>query len=167
MSETAKLQPSSRPSKWTSWLLIASLGVNLCVAGLAVGAYLHGGPGGRGDLVRDIGFGPYDGSLRPEDRAALKAALRAKSGDLMDARAAMIVDSQAVLMALRAEPFDPPALSAAMAAQLDHLGARMTLGTDTMRDYLAALPDKDRLAFAARLDQHLQRGRDMVPPPPN
>lgn len=146
-------------SKWTRRIMIASLAINLGVAGLALGAFLHGGPGGTGDMARDPGFGPYDAVLRPEDRMALRSALRAKTGDLRAVRGEFITDAQAILAALRAQPFDPAALVVAMSAQRDHFSARMTLGSQTMGDYLVGLSPKDRLDFADRLEQRLLHGR--------
>ena len=159
------LVPQASGPKWTRRIMIASLAVNLAVAGLAVGSLFHGGPG-RGDMVRDLGFGPYDAVLRPEDRMALRSALKSKTGDLRAARSEFITDAQAILAALRAEPFDPAALGAAMAGQRDHFAARMKLGSDTMRDYLSGLPPKDRLDFANRLEQRLLRGRHGGDAPP-
>ncbi len=155
MSDIAKIPQS----KWTRWVLIASLGLNLVVAGLGLGAFIHGGPGRAGDML-DLGFGPFDNSLRPEDRDAVKAAMRAKSGALSAARAAMVADSVAVLAALRTNPFDATALRTALASQEDHLNARLKLGTDTIGDYLAALTEKDRLEFADRLEHHLRHGKE-------
>lgn len=145
--------------KGLRWALVASLAVNLGVAGLALGVWLHDGPGGHGPMVRDLGFGPYDDALRPQDRDALRAALRGKLGDLAASRQQMAADVTAVLAALRADPFDANALDAALAAQQAHLSARMKIGNDTMRDFLAALPQADRLAFADRLEAKLKRGR--------
>lgn len=140
-------------------MLVASLAVNLGVAGLALGVWFHGGPGGRGPMVRDPGFGPYDDALRPQDRDALRTAIRGKLGDLATSRQQMAADITAVLATLRADPFDPVALDAALAAQQAHLSARMKIGNDTMRDFLTGLPQADRLAFADRLEAHLKRGR--------
>lgn len=160
MSETT----SPTTGKGLRWALIASLAVNLGVAGMALGAWFHGGPGGREAMVRDLGFGPYDDALRPEDRDALRAAMRGKLGDLVASRRQIAGDVTAVLAALRADPFDAEALDTALAAQQAHLSARMKLGNDTMRDFLAGLSQADRLAFADRLEAHLKRGRGAMPP---
>ena len=162
MSDAANTPPVT--SKTIRLALIASLAVNLAVAGLALGAYLHYGPNGRGEVVRDLGFGTYDDALRPQDREALKQAMRAKSGAVKETRAQVTADATAVIAALRATPFDPKALDAALSGQQDHLSARMKLGNDTMRDFLTNLAPQDRLDFAARLEHHLQHGRDAVPP---
>ena len=146
--------------------LIASLAVNLAVAGLAVGAFLHGGTDGRTEMVRDLGFGSFDEALRPQDRDVLKQAIRAKSGAVKATRAELATDATAVIATLRTNPFDPSALDAALAGQAAHLSARIKLGNDTLRDFLTSLPAQDRLDFADRLEHHLQHGRDAAPLPP-
>ncbi len=152
------------PSRAVRWTLIASLAVNLAVAGMAVGAFLHGGPGGRGDMVRDLGFGPFDEALRPQDRSALKVALRGKMGDLRATREQLAADTAAIIAALRAAPFEAAALEAALSAQQDHLAARMKLGSQSLRDFFAALSEQDRRDFADRLEHRLKHA-DEAPPP--
>ncbi len=161
--------PLGRPavsSRGVRWALIASLAVNLGVAGMALGAFLHGGPGGRGDMVHDLGFGPFDQALRPQDRDALKAAMGAKAGDIKATRAEFAQDAMAIIAALRLQPFDPASLDAALTGQQNHLSARMKLGSDALHDFLTGLSEQDRLDFADRMERHLLHGRDAMPPPP-
>lgn len=158
MTQTPDAAPQTSNGKAMRWVLIGSLAVNLAVVGLVVGAYLHDGSGGR-DMVRDMGFGPYDAALRPEDRDTLKSLLRGKSGALKATHGEAADDVRLVLAALRADPFDPAALEASFATQQDHLTARMKLGTQTIRDFLINLPAQDRLAFADRLEQRLLHGK--------
>jgi uncharacterized membrane protein len=165
MTDNPNIPPgrASVSSRGVRWALIASLAVNLGVAGMALGAFLHGGPGGR-DAVHDLGFGPYDQALRPQDRQALKAAMGAKAQDLQASRAEVAQDAAAIIAALRAQPFDPAALQVALSGQQNHLNARMKLGGDALRDFLIGLSPQDRLDFAERLERHLLHGRDMPPP---
>lgn len=164
MSQEAKAPPAGRALRW---VLIVSLAVNLAVAGLALGAFLRGGPGPR-DMGRNLGFGPYDAALQSGDRESLRAAMRARMGDLGRARTEAQADMQAVLAALRADPFVPEALERALGDQNAHLAARMRLGSDVMRDFLAGLSPQDRKAFADRLEARMKHGRaagDHPPPP--
>jgi uncharacterized membrane protein len=149
--------------KVVRWLLIASLAVNLAVAGLALGVWLHGGPG-RHAMVRDLGFGPFDAALRPQDREALKALVRQRAGDLTATRRDMAGDLTAVVAALRTDPLDAAALEAAFARQEDHLGARMKLGNDAVRAFLTGLSAADRAGFANRLEKGLMHGPAGDPP---
>lgn len=149
-----------RSGRAKTWVLVGSLGVNLLVAGLALGAWLHGPPG-----LRDLGFGPFDEAFRMEDRQALRAAVRGRAGDLKAARSQMSADIGGVVAALRAEPFDAEALRSALATQQSHLTARMQIGSEVIGTYLAGLPEADRKAFADRIEAHQKHGKGAEDPP--
>lgn len=165
MTQSPNTAPVAPAPKTLRWVLVASLALNLAVGGMLLGSFLSGGPGAR-DMARDMGFGPYDAALRPEDRDTLRATLRTKSRDLRANRAMTGADVQAIVTTLRATPFDPAALGKAMRAQQDHLAARMQFGTDAMRDFLISLSPAERLAFADRLEERLHHGpKDVADPP--
>ena len=138
--------------------LAVSLAVNLLVAGLVVGVLVHGWPQRHDALVRSVGFGPFNEALRPADRKALHDAFLKKVPDFQAERARMRADSMAVLAALRASPYDPTALDAAMATMQTHMSRRFTLGRALMEDFIDTLSPADRLAFADRLESSLHRG---------
>lgn len=158
MTDTTQV---ATPKRGLKIALAVSVALNLAVAGLIGGMVLHGGPGGRGDaMVRDFGFGPFEEALQPEDRAALRETVRARMGDIRAARQQMQRDGIAILAALRAEPFDPAALTAALDTQSENISNRLTFGSDVMRDFVLGLTPEARTAFADRLEQHMGRGRD-------
>ena len=165
MTQAPAAAPQPVKTMTLRWVLIASLAVNLAVGGLVVGTFLKGGPGGH-DLARDMGFGPFDMALRPQDRDALKVLLRARAGNLKSIRAETLADLQRILAALRADPFEVATLDTAFSAQQDHLMARIQLGNQTMLDFLASLSVQERLDFADRLEERLSHGKDDLPPPP-
>ena len=138
--------------------LAISVALNLAVLGLGFGSAFHHMGRGGGDMVRTIGFGPFSDALSPQDRDALRGRFLQEMPDMRAERRSMVADSTAVLAALRAEPFDPAALDAALSTMSDHMNQRARLGLDLIRDYLAALPPDQRLAFAARLEESLKRG---------
>lgn len=150
MSDAGK----GRASRVKTWVLVGSLSLNLLVAGLAVGLVVKGPMG-----PHDLGFGLFDEALRPEDRRALREALRERSGDLRAARRQMTADLDGVLAALRAEPFDAAKLQAALAVQQNHLTERLQIGTEAIGAYLAGLSREERLAVAARLEDRQRHGR--------
>lgn len=153
------IPPPLRTPRGVRIALAVSVAINLAVVGLVAGLALNDGPGGHGDkLVRDMGFGPFDAVLSPEDRTALRHTIVSRLGDFKSARQQMQADLAAILAALRADPFVPAAVSTAFDAQAQHLTQRLTLGNAVIRDYLVALPAGARLAFADRLDQVLQHG---------
>lgn len=160
MSDVSRGPSAPGKGKARTVVLVVSLGLNLLVAGMAVGAWMHGPPGPRDG--RDLGFGPFDEVFRPEDRLSLRDAVRARAGDLRAARSQMSTDMQAVISALRAEPFDPAALKAALARQQDNLTRRIGIGTEVITDYLSALPAERRAEFADRIEEKVRRGKDMA-----
>jgi uncharacterized membrane protein len=165
MTQSPDTAPIATKTKTLRWVLVVSLALNLAVGGVMLGNVLRGGPDTR-DMMRDMGFGPYDSALRPQDRDMLRAALRHRMSDLKANRAVAGADLLGVVTSLRATPFDPAALGAAMTAQQDHLAARMQFGTDAMRDFLISLSPQDRLAFADRLEERLRHGpKDTIDPP--
>ena len=123
-------QPERASVRGIKIALAVSVALNLAVAGLVSGFVWHGGPAGHGDMmVRDIGFGPFDEALLPEDRDALRKAIRARFGDIRAARRQTMEDAQAILAAMKAEPFDATTLSAALDLQAEHLGDRLEFGS--------------------------------------
>ncbi|HMO09534.1 MAG TPA: periplasmic heavy metal sensor [Paracoccaceae bacterium] len=152
--------PGPPPGRWMRVLLVVSLALNLAVAGLVAGAMLRGpwsGDGPRAVSVRDPGLGPYAAALSEEDRSVLRRALRARLPDLRAARAGFQADMQAVLGALRAEPFDPEALRAAMDRSSARLTETVAIGQAMVFDRIAALGPAERRAFADRLEAALDR----------
>ena len=86
----------------------ASVAVNLAVLGVVAGLWLDGGPGPHGDMmVREMGFGPFDEALRPQDRAALKKLVLAQIGDLRTTRQQMQTDATDLIgRFVRGEPVE-------------------------------------------------------------
>lgn len=136
--------------------LALSVAVNLAVLGLIAGAIMRDGPGLRGAMVRDLGFGPYTEALRPEDRKALRQALFEKAPELRETRRLMREDMQALLGLLRADRFDAEAFHARMEAQHERMEHQLRLGQSLLQDFIAAMPAAERRAFADRLEAGLR-----------
>ncbi|MES2968240.1 MAG: periplasmic heavy metal sensor [Pseudomonadota bacterium] len=136
--------------------LAVSVAINLAILGLAAGAMLGGGPHER--MVRDLDFGPFTEALSEGDRAALRRDFFRGSPDLMDMRRQMKGDLEAVLAALRADPFDAEALRDVMARQRSRMADRLDLGQTLIFDRVAAMDAAERAAFADRLERRLLRG---------
>jgi uncharacterized membrane protein len=161
---TAIPSPSPATNRRLKIALAVSVALNLAIAGLIGGIALHGGPGGRGDMmVRDFGFGTFDGALRPEDKEALRKSIQGKLGDIRAARQQMQADGTAILAALRAEPFDKAVLAATLAQQSLHFNDRLKFGSQVISDFLLGLSPEERVAFADRLEHRMSRGRDDDP----
>lgn len=136
--------------------LALSVAVNLAVLGLVAGVMLRDGPGMRGAMVRDLGFGPYTEALRPEDRKELRHALFEKAPEILETRRLMREDMQALLALLRADPFDAAAFRQQMEAQHIRMQHQLQLGQGLLQDFIAAMPAEERRAFADRLEAGLR-----------
>ena len=152
--------PPPASSRGLKFALAVSVALNLGVLGLGLGIAFHGWGHGPGDMVRSIGFGPFTEALEPKERAAMKDQFLAKMPDFRAERQRMQADTAAVLTVLRAEPFDPAALHAALGTMEGHITERMGLGRGLIEDFIKALSPADRLAFATRLEDSLRRGPD-------
>lgn len=160
MAEITPVQPASRTLKIA---LAISLALNLGVVGMVGGAMLHDGPGHRGDMVRDLGFGPFTQALAPEDREALRGAFLARVPEFRAARREMRADFAAVLTALRADPFDAAVLGTALAGQSERMAKNLATGQALIADHIAAMTPAARKAFADRLEESLTKGRVQKP----
>lgn len=150
---SASVPPAS--SRGVKIALAVSVALNLAVAGLAVGAWLGDG---RRDMPRDMSFGPFSEALDSSDRRAIRRALLDRMGEFRTARVQSREDFETLLETLRADPFDADAMKAALAAIETRNAQRLELGRSLIETRLIQMSDKDRRAFADRLEKGLRRG---------
>ena len=136
--------------------LAVSLALNLAVAGLAAGMALRNAglvPGlpPAAAAARDPGLGPFGPALSPEDRRALR---RAFTGERADVVSGLRADQAA----LRAEPYDPAAVSALNLRMGERQRERAEIGRRLIEARLAAMTPEARRAFADRLEAAFARG---------
>ncbi|MFM7656597.1 MAG: periplasmic heavy metal sensor [Paracoccaceae bacterium] len=148
----------TRSGRGLRWALGISLALNLAVVGMVAGAMLRDGPGMRGAMVRDLGFGPFTEALSREDRRALRQALFERAPEIRQARQQRQEDLQALVAILRAEPFDAAALAAAMAEQEARMVGQLRLGQTVLQERIAAMTPEARRGFAERLEDGLSHG---------
>lgn len=148
--------PPSRPGRGLRIALAVSLALNLAVAGVVVGAVVHGPPGPPA-MVRDLGFGPFAAALTEGDRRALRDAFLARRPDLRVARRAMREDLAAMSAALRADPFRPEDVRAAMDRGALRTAELLAVGRTLLIDHVLALTPEARRAMADRLDEALRQ----------
>lgn len=139
-------------------LLFASLALNLLIVGAVAGALWRGGParGPEAGASRDFAA-PYARALAPEDRRALRRDLRRAMLANRPERGALAEGYARASAALRADPFDPAALEAALAGQAERARRRQEVGREVMVAFLSALSAEERRAFADRLDAEIAR----------
>lgn len=155
----APVTPASgdpRPGRGLKIALVISVALNLAVAGLVLGAWL--GDGHRKGMPRDLTFGPFSEALSDADRRELRKALMSRAGEFRTSREAARADFEGLLGALRADPFDPAAMTAALAAIETRNAERLELGRSLIETRLTEMSTEERRAFADRLEKGLRRG---------
>jgi len=147
---TDKTDPKPRLSLTLRVVFALSLGLNLLVAGVVAGAWWRGAPH---DGPRAGGPAALYLALPREERRALRAELRGTiDRDSLHLRAPLMA-------ALRADPFDPGALAATLAAQSDALAQAQTRMRALWLDRIAAMSPAERAAYADRLQAVWERQR--------
>ena len=136
-------------------VLAVSLALNLCVAGVVAGAWLRDGPPHGGG--KDFGLGPLSEALTRDDRKAMRKAFVERHPDIRGDRREAKAEFDAVVNALRAEPFDPAALDTALAAVAARNQSLLDTGRELVAERLKSLSPAERLAFADRLEERLSR----------
>jgi len=156
-----------RRRNWLRIALVLSLAVNLGVGGMVAGAVLRRGVPARVEC--DAGLGPIADAMTRIDRRALREALVARYQELGAGRAALRADYDVLLQSLRAEPFDPAAVDAALAALATRNADRLSGARAILADYITGLAPEARAALADRLGMVLskkvraKKGRGMEP----
>lgn len=147
--------PPGTSSRGVKIALAVSVALNLAVAGLAVGAWLGGG---HRDMPRDMSFGPFSEALDDSDRREIRRALLDRMGEFRAARTEARAEFETLLDTLRANPFDPEAMKAALAAIETRNAERLQLGRSLIETRLIEMSTEDRQRFADRLEKGLLRG---------
>jgi uncharacterized membrane protein len=141
-------------------VLVLSLGLNLLILSMIAGAWLSpdGPRSARIDsAARDLGATPFIGALDPADRRALFGAIRREAEPLRQNRDELRLRFEALLGALRADPFDPFEVQALLALQRGAATERQMIGERLLVERLAEMSPDARAAFAARLEEGLRR----------
>lgn len=158
MSDTSNPAPMRR---WQKILLILSLAVNLLIV-VAVASFVLSHDRDRRHRpprVDQMG-GPLTQSLSREDRREIGREIWRAYRDGRPAREDIRAEYEAVIAALRAEPYDPAVVERSLQRQLDFAVERQALGQRLLLERLAAMAPGERAAFADRLEAGLERARD-------
>ncbi len=143
--------------RWSRLLLAVSLALNLLVFGAVAGAFLRHDREARTAPLQDLGFGPFGAALSNAERDRLSERLSGRSEDLRANREEIRQDFAAMLRALRAEPFAPADLRAALDRQRDRLAERQAIGQAVLLERIEAMDVEERRAFADRMERRLKR----------
>lgn len=142
-----------RSPRWMKLLLVLSLTANLLVIGVIAGRELR--PDHRRGADRAVG---WILDLVPEDRRAMAEAHFA--GALAEVDAAerdRAEDARAVIAAIRAEPYDPASVQAAMASYGAARAERWSILRQRMATLLSEFTPAERAAFADRMEERMSR----------
>ncbi|MBR9765014.1 MAG: periplasmic heavy metal sensor [Rhodobacteraceae bacterium] len=154
-------RPRARRGMGLRVLLFGSLALNLAVAGLVVGVLtrtpIKGPP--RPDHVA----GALTFALSPEDRRAIGREVFREMRQTGAGRPDRRAEYARVLAALRADPFQPEELRQVFAHQRDTALRFQQAGQKALMAHLMAMTPEQRLAFADRLEEGLERQRDRPP----
>jgi uncharacterized membrane protein len=137
-----------RNNKWLIGALVASVVLNLLLAGFVIGR-LSGfgpppafGPDPTAGFVRLLGFLPED------RRSGITPTLRSHLGEMMPMLRSVRGDQHAVIAALTAEPFAPEALARALAELRTHLTAVQVASHESFVAMAGQLTAEERGALA-------------------
>ncbi|WP_439141873.1 periplasmic heavy metal sensor [Pseudooctadecabacter sp.] len=146
-----------KPRNWTKRLLVASLALNLLVAGVLAGAVLSGGP--KGGLQRfDLTAGPLTRAMDGPRREALRDALRDSGAFRASDRRNIRADMTVLIETVRSDTFDEAAFRAALMRQRDRLQAGQAAVIEAVAAQIQDMSREEREAFADRLENQLRRG---------
>jgi uncharacterized membrane protein len=154
-------EPSPEKSAPTrrSWLLMASLALNLLVVGAVAGTLISGrhrhfpGPGGGG-LGGEMNLMVFVRSLPAERQRALRDAADLQRGMMRPLRQAVRTARADVNTALSAEPFDAPRLQAALSTLADAEAKARSAATTVLVKAVSQMTPAERTAYTSWRKSH-------------
>lgn len=138
-------------------LLIASLAVNIAVAGLAIGAAFNWKTGGP-PRAFEFGSGQLGRALAREDRRAIGEALRRDPNLRLPSRSDVRRVTAQMAGIIRSEPFERDALEAIMGDLQGRVANVRGATSEMIIDRVAAMTPDQRATFADALEQGSERG---------
>ena len=151
-------------SKWAVIALCASLAVNLALGGFVLGQSLKRPPAYGADPVRV--FPRWARGLPEARRDALRPYLREHMRAMRPHVRGLRAQHGTLTAALRAAPYNPDALTAALAALRESRGRMQADGDAAFAAFVAELSHEERLALAENIARPRHRGgRERAPPP--
>lgn len=155
----AEAAPAPVPSTggWTRAILIGSLVLNLVLLGAIAGAGISHRAMPDRRQTGDAGLGLLYEALPRQEQRALRREVIPDLRDRAALRREIVADTRALLVAVRAEPFDRAAVAAALGRQRARATGFLDAGSTRMLDLLSEMPAVDRQAYADRLEQAIRR----------
>ena len=152
--------PASKPRRWIMPVLLASLAVNLMIAGLVAGSFLSpDGPRKGGEdrrAIRGVLGEPFFQALPAKDRRAMVRDIVANRDRIREGREALRGRVAGFLDALRAEAFDRAEVERLLGEQRRAAIARQAFGETLLLDRLEGMTAEERSAYADALEDRLK-----------
>jgi uncharacterized membrane protein len=147
-------KPKSRCPWWIRIVLGVSLALNLAVFGLVAGIAMRGGPASV--RAPDMGYAlPYIVALPSETRRDLFRSLR--RDNTLPNRRARRNDYEEMSRVMVADPFDRAMIENILHRQKDSAARVQAAAQARWLDLVAQMPLEDRKAYAARIEEVLER----------
>jgi uncharacterized membrane protein len=147
-----------KPKKsWMKYLLIVSLGLNLAIAGLVIGAKMggHGGPrGGHAKYAGGTGMHVLMRSLPDSKRGEVRKYFHEKRDKIRANGDAMRNSLISISTAISARPFDENALTTAFAEQRTHITAVTQDAQKSFVAIIAGMSDDERAEYVENMKEH-------------
>ena len=149
--------------RWIKAALIASVTLNLLVAGVVAGGMLGRDRfDGRAPQAGDMLLGPLGAAFSRQDRAEMRQGAERIGVDLGTMRNSLRTDVETLISLVEADPWNPDAVQAHLTQMRARGDQRARLGEQVMLQRLGAMSAQERHDYAARLRlkmAHFERHR--------
>jgi len=146
----------SKGIRWGKVALVASLSVNVLIAGLAIGTFANVKKGNN--FVRTgEASGAYTFALSPKDRREIGKNMMSHFKEMGRDRDALQAEYQRMITVVTAEPFDRDAAQDVLGNQAEFANARRVAAEGLLLDQLESMTVEERLRFAERLQEGVKR----------
>lgn len=162
MTET-KINPKK---PWMKILLVASLGLNLAVAGLVIGAKLSGHGDKRAHFSGATGLRVFMHALPDTQRREVRKYFRINRTRIHTNGEAMRGAMQTIHVAIIARPFDANALHAAFAAQRMHITTSTKDAQKAFVAIISGMTDTQRMDYVKAMQEQRRKWRENHPRKP-
>ncbi|MDX2308442.1 MAG: periplasmic heavy metal sensor [Hyphomicrobium sp.] len=156
----AATDPAARPRRWTKWLLVVSLALNLLIAGGLAGAWWHHrneGPMRWAGGPSDFGLMYFSRSLPEERREAVRKLLREGRKSLRDHKSEVTALRASAADALAADDFSPEKFRAAVETVGTSEETRRKGSIDVLMQVVQTLTPDERKRLAAMWKKRIER----------
>ena len=136
--------------------LVASLALNLAIAGLFIGSAASGRLKSGPPPNFEIGLGPIGRVLSSEERREIRRNLL-RDGSMRELNLRGRMDQ--MIAAMQADPYDPEIIRALMADQIAKSTALQSNAQDALLQVISDMTPERRAAFADALKEDMSRER--------